>query len=111
MQTFRLPGVPADFSLQGEPDGWRLEPDGALFVRSGPKTDVFNDPAAGTRIATAPCARMATSDACFVLSAHVAVTARATFDAGVIFVRTSDEQWAKFCVEQSPVAPDRPAMA
>jgi uncharacterized protein len=102
MQTFNVAGVPADFRWHIEPASWNLDADGALVVRSGPKNDYFHDPATGSRVASAPCALMESTDQAFILGAHVALDGRSTFDAGLIFVRTQPDHWAKFCLELSP---------
>jgi regulation of enolase protein 1 (concanavalin A-like superfamily) len=102
MTSFDMAGMPASFHWHAEPEAWQIDEDGSLSVRAGPKTDFFNDPASGARVATAPCALMETAEPSFVLSVQVAVVAQSTFDAGLIFVRTQHDHWAKFCVEQSP---------
>jgi regulation of enolase protein 1 (concanavalin A-like superfamily) len=102
MKTFTLPGMPAAFAWHIEPESWRAEADGSLIVRSGPKNDYFHDPASGKRTATAPCALMELEEPSFILSTHASLVGAETFDAAVIFVRSAEESWAKFCVENSP---------
>jgi regulation of enolase protein 1 (concanavalin A-like superfamily) len=38
----------------------------------------------------------------FILSTRTSMTGSETFDAAVLFVRASDDFWAKFCLENSP---------
>ncbi|MGY0194134.1 DUF1349 domain-containing protein [Leptothrix sp. BB-4] len=102
MKTFRVAGIPAEFTWHIEPAAWQLDADGGLVVRSGPKNDYFNDPATGSQVGSAPCALMGTDEPAFILGAHLALDGSATFDAGVIFVRTQPDHWAKFCLERSP---------
>ncbi|MFO0915157.1 MAG: DUF1349 domain-containing protein [Pirellulales bacterium] len=102
MESFSLPGVPGKFSWHIAPASWRIDSNQSLIVRSGPKNDYFNDPASTSKVASAPSALMATSEPTFVLGAHVSLAGQTTFDAGLIFVRTGEDQWAKLCVELSP---------
>jgi uncharacterized protein len=102
METFNLHGVPGDFSWHISPASWHLDGEGSLVVRSGPKNDYFHDPASGSRVASAPAALMETAEPSFILGAQVSLVGQSTFDAGLIFVRTSDDHWAKFCLELSP---------
>lgn len=102
MESFKLPGVPGAFSWHIPPAAWRLEPDGSLVVGSGPKNDYFNDPASGLKLASAPSALMDTDEPSFILGAHVSLAGQACFDAGLIFVRTGPDHWAKLCLELSP---------
>ncbi len=101
MESFELPGVPGRFSWHIQPESWKFD-GGSLVVRSGPKNDYFSDPASGAQVASAPCALLETSEPSFILGAHVSLKGQTTFDAGVIFIRTSKDSWAKFCLELSP---------
>jgi Integrase core domain/Protein of unknown function (DUF1349) len=102
METFKLQGVPGDFSCHLSPASWHLDGEDSLVVRSGPKNDYLHDPASGSRVASDPAALIETSEPSFILGTHVSLVVQSTFDAGLIFVRTNDEHWAKFWLELSP---------
>ena len=102
MTSFSLPGLPIPLDWHIEPPEWTAGSDGALTISSGPNNDYFHDPATGKRTASAPCALMTIEEASFVLSARTSMTGRATYDAAVLFVRVSEELWAKLCLENSP---------
>ena len=73
-----------------------------MTLFSGPRNDYFHDPATGKRTATAPCAILNVDVPSFILSAHLEMTGKSTFDAAVLFVSVSEDTWAKFCLETSP---------
>jgi regulation of enolase protein 1 (concanavalin A-like superfamily) len=73
----------------------------ALTMSAGPQTDWFNDPAGPTRLSSAPALVFAV-DSDVQLSATVTVDFAAMFDAGVLFVHQTDDDWAKLCFEQAP---------
>lgn len=80
--------------------------DGVLTMTAGPTTDWFNNPSSGDlanpeRVANAP-ALVAAIDGDFQLSATVTVDFEATFDAGVLFVHQTADDWAKLCFEFDP---------
>lgn len=70
-------------------------------MSAGPRTDWFNDPAGPTRLSSAP-ALVFTVDGDVQLSATVTVDFSSMFDAGVLFVHQTDNDWAKLCFEQAP---------
>jgi regulation of enolase protein 1 (concanavalin A-like superfamily) len=74
----------------------------ALTLRAGPNTDWFNDPDGPTRAASAPVLGFAVTGDCQI-SAHVSVGFGSAFDAGVLFVHQSDDDYAKLCFEHSPL--------
>ena len=102
MNTFVLPGTPAPFAWHVQPETWRTDADGSLVVLSGAKNDYFHDPGTGERTASAPCALMETQEPSFILSAHASLVGTETFDAAVLYVKASDDAWAKLCLENSP---------
>ena len=74
---------------------------GMLTMHTTPKTDWFNDPAGPTRVANAP-ALMCRVRGDFQLEATINVAFAATFDAGVLFVHQTTDDWAKLCFERDP---------
>ncbi|MEO1055756.1 MAG: DUF1349 domain-containing protein [Actinomycetota bacterium] len=72
-----------------------------LTMRAGPNSDWFNDPDSGTRLSSAPVFCAAVTEDC-QLSANVAVAFASAFDAGVLFVHQTDDDYAKLCFEQAP---------
>ncbi len=73
---------------------------GDLTMTAGPETDWFNDPT-GARLASAPALVFPAEGDC-QLSARVSVDFQSTFDAGVLFVHQSEDDYAKLCLEYSP---------
>ena len=71
----------------------------SITARAG--TDWFNDPVTGARTANA-AALLFVPEGDFSLSARVGVDFAGTFDAGVLCLWQSEEQWAKLCFEHSP---------
>ncbi len=97
-----LSQIPAELEWVVEPAAWRLSGDGAeLTVDAGPRTDIFVDPADGTRYDNAP-RLLATVEGDFQLSARVRVDFATQYDAGVLLLWESHERWAKLCFERSP---------
>jgi regulation of enolase protein 1 (concanavalin A-like superfamily) len=101
--------VPTVISIPGFPDGldWVVAPiactyaDDTLTVEAGPRTDVFVDPADGTRYDNAP-RLLSTVPGDFQLSARVRVEFAGQYDAGVLLVWDTYERWTKLCFERSP---------
>ncbi len=98
-----VPGLP-DLAWVG-PEGDATFEDGRLSITAGERTDWFNDPNGESRVATAPV--LAFEQRCdFQLSARVSVDFANRFDAGVLFIHRSDEDYAKLCFERSPAGDD-----
>ena len=94
-----LSGVPPLDWLDGVGDA-TLEAD-VLTMQAALKTDWFNDPAGSERVANAP-ALMCGVSGDFQLEATINVDFAATFDAGVLFVHQTADDWAKLCFERDP---------
>lgn len=82
------------------PAGWSWR-DGTLAAVAGPGTDIFTDPAGGTRYDNAP-RLLAPVGGDFQFRARVAVEFAQTYDAGVLLVWIDQQNWAKLCFERSP---------
>jgi hypothetical protein len=98
-----LPGVPFPFASSGSPACQASVDGGTLTLVSGPKSDLFIDPAGDE--ATRPDAGRWTGlpgEDDFTFSARVTVGFASTFDAGVLLLYLSERRWAKLCYEFSP---------
>jgi uncharacterized protein len=103
MTDLLLPGVRFPFEPSGTPACQASVVDGALTLTSGPKADLFIDPAGDE--ATRPDAGRWTGlpgEEDFTLSARVTVGFASPFDAGVLLLYLSERRWAKLCYEFSP---------
>jgi uncharacterized protein len=98
-----LPGVPFPFAPSGSPACPASVAGGALTLTSGPKSDMFIDPAGdeGARPDAGRWTGLPGEDD-FTLSARVTVGFASTFDAGVLVLYLSERRWAKLCYEFSP---------
>ncbi len=98
-----LPGVPFPFESSGTPACQASMAGGALTLTSGPKSDMFIDPAGdeGARPDAGRWTGLPGEDD-FTFSARVTVGFASTFDAGVLLLYLSERRWAKLCYEFSP---------
>jgi regulation of enolase protein 1 (concanavalin A-like superfamily) len=98
-----LPGVPFPFEPSGTPACQASMADGVLTLISGPKSDLFIDPA-GDEGARPDAGRWTglPGENDFTFSARVTVGFASTFDAGVLLLHLSERRWAKLCYEFSP---------
>lgn len=94
-----ISGVPS-LDWIGDHAGVRIDGD-AITITAGRRTDWFNDPSGSSRQSSAP-ALVFRSDGDVQVSATVTVGFQATFDAGVLFVHQTDDDWAKLCFERAP---------
>jgi uncharacterized protein len=104
MMTATFPGLPFALTAEGSPPcAVGFDNDSAVLT-SGPKSDLFLDPA---RDGTGPDAGRFVGEppgGDFTLRARVDVRFRNAFDAGVLLVHASASVWAKLCFEFSPQA-------
>jgi regulation of enolase protein 1 (concanavalin A-like superfamily) len=98
-----LPGVPFSFEPSGSPACAATVDGGTLTLASGPKSDLFIDPAGdeGARPDAGRWTGLPGEDD-FTLAARVTVGFAAPFDAGVLLLYLSERRWAKLCYEFSP---------
>jgi regulation of enolase protein 1 (concanavalin A-like superfamily) len=98
-----LPGVPFPFEPSGSPACEASLDGGTLTLVSGPKSDLFIDPAGdeGARPDAGRWTGLPGEDD-FTFSARVTVAFASTFDAGVLLLHLSERRWAKLCYEFSP---------
>ena len=103
MTDLFLPGMPFPFEPSGSPACQASVSNGALTLISGPKSDLFIDPA-GDEGARPDVGRWTAlpGDDDFTLSARVSVGFTSSFDAGALLVYLSERRWAKLCYEYSP---------
>jgi uncharacterized protein len=98
-----LPGVPFPFEPSGSPACQASVDGGTLTLVSGPKSDLFIDPAGdeGARPDAGRWTGLPGEDD-FTFAARVTVAFASTFDAGVLLLYLSERRWAKLCYECSP---------
>jgi uncharacterized protein len=96
----QLDSLPMNLTWLGTPPAWSNE-DG-LTIDAPPSSDWFVDPSGAVAVTNAPALLGRPPDDDFLLLARVEVDAKATFDAGVLFVYANDTTWAKLCLERSP---------
>ncbi len=103
MTDLLLPGVPFPFAPSGSPACPASMDGGVLTLTSGPKSDLFIDPAGdeGARPDAGRWTGLPGEDN-FTFSARVTVAFASTFDAGVLVLYLSERRWAKLCYEFSP---------
>ena len=103
MTDLYLPGVPFPFESSGTPACQATVAGGVLTLTSGPKSDLFIDPA-GDEGARPDAGRWTglPGEHDFTFSARVTVGFGGTFDAGVLLLYLSERRWAKLCYEFSP---------
>lgn len=97
--AMELPEVPALEWLSSAGQASLLQ--GELAMAAGARTDWFFDPGTGESTSNAPvlCAKVLRD---FQVAARVTVDFTAMFDAGVLFVHSSNDAYAKLCFELSP---------
>lgn len=96
------------YELSGLPTlRWLHEPataavtGGQLSLSAGASTDWVTSPLTGDHSLNAPALVFPAADD-YILSARVAVSFAATFDAGVLVAYQDEQNWAKLCFEYSP---------
>jgi regulation of enolase protein 1 (concanavalin A-like superfamily) len=102
MPSFTLSALPGTCQWRNHPREWHSDGEQSLTITAGAETDWFVDPAGSYRIDSAPSALFTPPERDFRLSARVAVSFAAAFDAGVLQVYARDDLWAKLCLEYSP---------
>jgi uncharacterized protein len=103
MTDLVLPGLPFPLEPSGSPACQAAVSAGTLTLTSGPKSDLFIDPA-GEESARPDVGRLTglPGDTDFTLAARVSVRFGSVFDAGVLLLYLSERRWAKLCYELSP---------
>ncbi len=101
MDDIRIPELPSSATWINRPRSSNFSPEDGLRITADAKTDWFIDPETGIRAMNAPALLFRSARAC-LLQARVTVHPAATYDAGVLAVYGRANQWAKFCLEQSP---------
>lgn len=100
-QTVTIPSLPSPLRWQNDPQSWSVDSDNNLSITAGQRTDWFLDPGGSVNVLNAP-ALLTTVQAPCMLKARVTPNVASTFDAAVLTVYQSDNQWAKLCFELSP---------
>ena len=81
--------------------GGPLTEDGAR-ISANANTDWFFHPNGKTQQSNVPSLALETSDSVISITAQVSVNFSGTYDAGVLFIQTAPDQWAKLALEFSP---------
>jgi regulation of enolase protein 1 (concanavalin A-like superfamily) len=101
MDTITIPNLPQPLQWQNQPQSWNVSSEGQLTITAPARTDWFIDPQGAVNVSNAPVLLFPVSGPS-ILSAQVSVAHLATYDAGVLMVYESPENWAKLCLELSP---------
>src|ERR1700729_2814137 len=103
MTDLVVPGVPFPLEPSGDPACQATVSGGTLALTSGPKSDMFIDPA-GDEGARPDAGRLTglPNDQDFTFTARATVAFGEVFDAGVLLLYLSERRWAKLCYELSP---------
>jgi regulation of enolase protein 1 (concanavalin A-like superfamily) len=98
-----VPGLPFPLESSGSPACAAVVAGGMLTLTSGPKSDLFIDPA-GNEAARPDAGRLTglPGDQDFTFAARVTAAFTEVFDAGVLLLYLSERRWAKLCYELSP---------
>lgn len=102
MESMKLAVLPDVLTWENQPERLEVSATDTLSIAAGPVTDWFYDPGGSGRTNNAPLALFSPPDENCLLSAKVTVGFRSTFDAGVLFVYTDADHWAKLCFEYAP---------
>lgn len=100
MDTPTLHGVPTPLWWENPPVKFRGGSN-ELLITAGKETDLFRDPLGMSEVDTSP-RLLFRPDGDFTLSSRVKVNFNSTFDAGVLILYDSFQQWAKLCFELTP---------
>jgi uncharacterized protein len=104
-ERFTGPLLPPLLSWTGEPEGWRLTPDG-LVVTPAAGTDFWQRTHYGFRVDRGPCLLTVVSGD-FTLETEVAFEPVHQYDQAGLMVRLSADCWLKTSVEYEPDGPSR----
>jgi regulation of enolase protein 1 (concanavalin A-like superfamily) len=95
-----IASLPKKIVWINHPLDWNIS--GNTFtINAGKGSRLFIDPYKGVGANTAPMA-LFVPDSTFLFSCKVSSNLKNIFDAGVLVIYGSEEQWAKFCFEYSP---------
>ncbi|UYQ61452.1 DUF1349 domain-containing protein [Streptomyces peucetius] len=103
----KLPDLPFPLRAYGPEADWSYE-DGVLTAWAGPRQDRFVPPTGHALEPASDAPRLlGAPEGDFQLIARVKVGFAAAFDAGVLYLHVTEQEWAKLCLELSP---DRPTV-
>ena len=104
-EFFTGPLLPPLLSWSGEPEDWRLTPDG-LVVAPAAGTDFWQRTHYGFRVDRGPCLMTPVSGD-FTIEAEVSFRPVHQYDQAGLMVRLSPDCWLKTSVEYEPDGPSR----
>ena len=102
MISHAIPGLPFPLVADGAPAAAIDVAADTMTLTSGPRSDLFLDPASGGSGPDAGRFLGVPPGGDFTLRARVGVDFRSTFDAAVLVVHAGASVWAKLCLEYSP---------
>src|SRR5258706_476464 len=102
MTALTIPGLPFSLAPEGYPPCQHRVEAGALILTSGPRTDMFVDPAGTGVVPDAGRLVGPPPGGDFSLVARVTVEFASTYDAGVLLLYAGERHWAKLSFELSP---------
>ncbi|MEU0087989.1 DUF1349 domain-containing protein [Streptomyces sp. NPDC054802] len=101
----KLPDLPFPLRAYGPEADWSYE-DGVLTAWAGPRHDRFVPPTGHALEPASDAPRLlGAPEGDFQLIARVKVGFAAAFDAGVLYLHVTEQEWAKLCLELSPDTP------
>jgi regulation of enolase protein 1 (concanavalin A-like superfamily) len=101
----KLPDLPFPLRAYGPEADWSYE-DGVLTAWAGARHDRFVPPTGHALEPASDAPRLlGAPEGDFQLIARVKVGFAAAFDAGVLYLHVTEQEWAKLCLELSPDTP------
>jgi uncharacterized protein len=96
----KITALPKEISWFNQPVDWNVTGN-AFTINAGKGSRLFIDPYQKVYATTAPMA-LFVPDSVFLFSCKMSTEFKAVFDASVLVIWGSKEQWAKFCFEYTP---------
>jgi regulation of enolase protein 1 (concanavalin A-like superfamily) len=96
-----LTALPAPFDYRNGPVNWTATGPDSLTIAAGPKTNWFVPPWDGSGAADTAPTLLVRPAGDFTLSAKIAFTPKARWDAGVLTIFVDRDNWAKLCFENA----------
>lgn len=101
MNDITLSSIAGSLTWENQPANHQVKGGEVLTITAGKQTDLFTDPQ-GTSVTNNSPRLLFPADDTFIFSAKVTVEFNDVFDAGVLILYASEEQWAKLCFEFTP---------
>ncbi|MGD0036858.1 MAG: DUF1349 domain-containing protein [Bacteroidota bacterium] len=98
--SVKISTIPKEIIWYNQPIDWKVVGN-SFTINAGKGSRLFIDPQHDIYAITAPMA-LFVPDSNFLFSCKVSVAFKTVFDAGVLVIYGSNNQWAKLCFEYSP---------